>query len=182
MKSIKLLIAALAGACSLPLAAQPVPATVSAANPEGMMQVLLFAGYSAELDTDNYGDPLIDTEFAGWPGSIVFFGCDEDTRTGCDSVQLRAGFDRAEPMPLDLLNDALANGRYFAVHLDEEGDPWVHWDIVTGSGEGIPASVFMRSVNSFGLQIETVADIVFAEEREKKADVDSGEDRTAETT
>lgn len=182
MKLIKFGIAALAGVCAFPLGAQEVPATVSAANPEGMIQVLRFAGYSAALDSDTYGDPLIDTEFAGWSGSIVFFGCDEDTRMGCDSVQLRAGFDRAEPMPLELLNDALANGRYVAVHLDEEGDPWVRWDIVTGNGEGIPASVFMKSVNSFAMQIGTVADVVFAEERERKADLDSGDDRSGEVS
>lgn len=182
MKSIKLAVAALAGAFSLPLAAQEVPATVSAANPEGMMQVLRFAGYPAELETDNYGDPLINTEFAGWSGSIIFFGCDEDTRMECDSVQLRAGFDRAEPMSLDLLNDTLANGRYIAAHVDDEGDPWMRWDIVTGSDEGIPASVFMKSVNSFATQIGTVADVVFAEELEKEADLDPGEDQSAEAT
>ena len=182
MRSIKLAIAVLGVVWSFPLAAQEVPATVSAAIPEGMVQVLRFAGYPAELDTDNYGDPLIETEFAGWSGSIIFFGCDEDTRTECDSVQLRAGFDRAEPMPFDLLHDAVANGRYVAVHLDDEGDPWAHWDIVTGSGDGIPASVFMKSVNSFAMRIGTVADIVFAEELEKEDDAASGEGGSAATT
>ena len=59
----------------------------------------------------------------GWGGAIVFYGCNENTHQGCDSVQLRVGFDRAEPMPLELLHSELGNDRFYAVHLDDEGDP-----------------------------------------------------------
>lgn len=169
-----------AGVPAFPAASQAPSARVSAADPEGMAEVLRFAGYPAKLVTDDYGDPQIDTEFSGWDGAIMFYGCDEDTHTGCDSIELRVGFDRAEPMTLELLNE-VATSRYIAAFLDDEGDPWINWDIVTGNGEGIPAAVFMQSVNEFASGVETAADVVFAEESEKGIDFDAPEERPAQT-
>lgn len=165
---------------ALPAAAQTLPRTVSAADPEGMASVLRYAGYPAKVITDNYGDPQIDTQFSGWDGAIMFYGCDEDSHTGCDSIELRVGFDRAEPMTLALLNE-VSTARYVAVFLDDEGDPWINWDIITGNGEGIPASVFMQSVNEFSSGVENAADLVFAEESEKGVDVDAPDKRPAQT-
>jgi len=163
-----------------PAAAQAPPSSVSAADPEGMARVLRYAGYPAELITDDYGDPEIETEFAGWGGSIMFYGCDEDTHQGCDSIELRVGFDREEPMTLDLLNE-VSSSRYIAAFLDKDGDPWINWDIITGNGEGIPAPVFLQSVNEFAGGVEYAADLVFAEESEKSVDLDDPSQRPDET-
>jgi len=174
-------LALAAGAIALPAAAaESPPASVSAADPEGMARVLRFAGYPAKVVTDDYGDPEIETEFSGWGGSIMFYGCDEDTHLGCDSIELRVGFDREEPMTLDLLNE-VASSRYIAAFLDDDGDPWVNWDIITGNGEGIPAPVFMQSVNEFAGGVEYAADLVFAEETEKGVDLDDPAQRPDET-
>jgi hypothetical protein len=176
----KLAIALAAGTFALPAAAQQPPMTVSAADPEGMANVLRFAGYPAEVVTDDYGDPQIDTEFSGWEGVIMFYGCDEETHDGCDSIELRVGFDRKEPMTLELLNEVVAS-RFIAAFLDDEGDPWINWDIITGNDEGIPAPVFMQAVNEFSSGVEYAADLVFAEESEKGIDFDAPEERPAET-
>lgn len=176
----KLAVALGAAACAIPAAAQQPPMTVSAADPEGMASVLRYAGYPAKLVTDDYGDPQIDTKFSGWEGAIMFYGCDEETHDGCDSIELRVGFDREEPMTLDLLN-GVASSRFIAAFLDDEGDPWVNWDIITGDGEGIPAPVFLQAVNEFASGVEYAADLVFAEELEKGVDFDAPEQRSAET-
>lgn len=165
---------------AFPAAAQVPPASVSAADPEGMATVLRYAGYPAKLTTDDYGDPQIDTEFSGWEGAIMFYGCDEDTHTGCDSVEFRVGFDRQEPTPLALFNE-VAKSRYISAFLDDDGDPWINWDIITGNGEGIPAPVFMQSVNEFASGVEYAADMVFAEESEKGIDFDAPEAREPTT-
>jgi len=169
-------------ACAIahPALAQSPPSSVSAADPEGMARVLRFAGYPAKLVTDDYGDPEIETEFSGWGGSIMFYGCDEDTHQGCDSIELRVGFDREEPMTLELLNE-VSSSRYIAAFLDQDGDPWINWDIITGDGEGIPAPVFMQSVNEFASGVEYAADLVFAEETEKGVDFDDPALRPDET-
>jgi hypothetical protein len=174
-------LAALAAAVSAPASAQDIPMTVSAADPDTVMRALRFAGYEVELKTDTYGDPQIDTEFSGWGGSILFYGCHEETHLNCDSVQLRVGFDRAQPMTLELMHKELANDRFYSVHLDDEGDPWFNWDIVTGSGEGIPTPVFLQSVNQFAGQVGAAASVVFAEEWDKDANFSAPEQREPET-
>lgn len=165
----KLLGALAAATIAAPLTAQQPPAMVSAANPEGIVELLRFAGYGAELGTDDFGDPQIDTEFGGLFGVVMFYGCDEETHRRCASVQLRVGLDRAEPMTVEFLHDEFGNDRFYAVHLDEEGDPWFNWDIVTGTGEGIPAPVFLLALNEFSTQVEAASDVVFAEERAMEA-------------
>lgn len=141
--------------------------TVAASDPAGLVAALEQAGDVAKLTTDSYGDPGIDTEFAGWKGSIVFYGCDETTHKNCDSVQFSVGFDRAKPLPLEIADELMKQERFISIHLDDEGDPYVDWDIFTGSG--IPTSVFMRSFRLFSDEVQVVSQRVFAEEQAKKA-------------
>ena len=143
-------------------AAQGAPEMVSAGDPDGIAAVMNYAGYEAELVTDPYGDPKIDTRFGGWGGSIWFYGCNE-SHEECDSLQFVVGFDREEPLPLEMLNQLVAEHRLAAIYLDEEGDPWLKWDIITEGG--IPAGVFNSSLRQFSEQASAIADLVFAEER-----------------
>lgn len=177
----KAYLALLAVALPLPLAAQQPPLTVSAANPEGVLQALRFAGYDAELVTDDVGDPMIETDFSNLSGSVMFYGCNEETHERCSSLQLRVGLDRAEPMSPELLNREFGDDRFYAVHLDDEGDPWFNWDIMTGTGDGIPTSVFLLAVKEFSTQVGAASTVVFAEELEKEIDFSAPEQREAET-
>lgn len=160
-KSEALLAAgALILATSTPTFAQS--ATASAGDPDGLVKLLQVAGYKPELARDDYGDPQIELEISGYNATLFFYGCDETAHTGCTSLQLRAGFDRKTSWTD---KDALALAkkyRFASVWLDDDGDPWVQWDIVTGSG--IPAKVFMDSVELFGDTVTDVADAVFADE------------------
>lgn len=143
-------------------AAQGVPEMVSAGDPDGVAAVMNYAGHEAELVTDPYGDPKIDTRFGGWGGSIWFYGCDEN-HEGCDSLQFVVGFNREQPLPLEMLSELVAEHRLAAIYVDDEGDPWLKWDIITESG--IPAGVFNSSLRQFSEQAAAIAEIVFAEER-----------------
>ena len=144
-----------------PLAAQG-EAMVSAKDPQGILRALEAAGYEAALETDGQGDPMITTELSGWPSRIYFYGCDETTHAGCDSVQFSAGFDRKQPWSA---TDALALStryRFASVWLDDEGDPYIMWDVITG--DGIPAKVFLSSVLYFTDAIDNVSSVVFADQ------------------
>ena len=151
--------------------AQGAPQTVSAADPEGIVSVMNYAGYEAELVTDPYGDPKIDTRFGGWGGSIWFYGCN-DSNAECDALQFVVGFDREAPLPLEMMNELVAEHRMAAIYLDEDGDPWIKWDVVTEGG--IPASVFKSSLRQFSEQAAAIADEVFAEERAAEEAAESG--------
>lgn len=153
----------LAGAVmfAAPASAQP-GGMVSAADPEGIMRVLKQAGYAAELGSDSYGDPEIELEIADYATTILFYGCDANTHANCDSIQLRSGFDRGSPLAAA---DALAISkqyRFASVWLDDAGDPWVQWDIMTGTG--IPAQVLLAGLESFGDTLQDTAEIVFSED------------------
>src|SRR5687768_16582801 len=163
----KAVLVAAAAMMPLPTLAQQVPLTISAAHPQGIVEVMRFAGYEAELTTDDVGDPMIDSEFASLIGVVMFYGCHEETHQGCDSIQLRVGLDREEPMTAEWMNIEFANDRYYGVTLDDEGDPWFNWDIITGNGDGIPTQVFLLALNKYSAQVGAASAVVFAEEREK---------------
>ena len=120
------------------------------------------AGYEAQLTTDGVGDPMIASTLAGMPLRIYFYGCDAETNDGCDSLQLSTGFDREQPWTRGEALEISERFRFASVRLDDEGDPFISWDIITG--DGIPASVFLQSITQFERTIELTAAVVFAEE------------------
>ena len=147
----------------MPLAAQGKGETLSAKEPAGIVIALLNAGYDATLETDDFDDPIIRFEGEGYKYDMLFYGCDETTHEGCNSVQLRVGFDRAKPWNAEEAMKLMREYRYTSVYLDDEGDPYIVWDIVTG--DGIPAAVFLDSIERFESNAEQSADMIFAEER-----------------
>jgi hypothetical protein len=77
-------------------------------------------------------------------------------------------------MPLEMLNDISSSQRFVSIYLDEEGDPWLKWDIVTE--EGIPAGVLNSSLQQYSQQVAAIADLVFEAERaEEEAAAVEGE-------
>ncbi|WP_114520156.1 YbjN domain-containing protein [Altererythrobacter sp. ZODW24] len=165
MKNIALLML---GAVALvsPLQAKAPSEQVSAADPKGIVTAMEFAGYKAVLDTDDDGDPLIKTDFGTGPGFVYFYGCDEETHDKCDAVQFVAGLDREEPMPAHMISRLVNKYRFVAIALDDEGDPWVTWDILTG--EGMSTKTFVSALRLYADSLDSVADVVFAEERDKR--------------
>lgn len=149
-------------AVAAPLAAQGKAETLSAQKPAGIVIALLNAGYDATLETDDFDDPLIKFEGQGYKYDMLFYGCDESTHDKCDSVQLRVGFDRAKPWTPAEAMKISREYRYTSIVLDDEGDPYLLWDIVTGAG--IPAAVFLDSVARFEENAELAAEKIFAEE------------------
>ncbi|ANY20878.1 hypothetical protein A6F68_02379 [Tsuneonella dongtanensis] len=151
------------GLALAPAATFAADETVAASNPDGIVRVLRESGFSAELDKDSYGDPLIKTSFAGYPGSIYFYGCAAETHEGCESLQFRAGLDRKTPLTPELTNAIVKKYRFTALWLDDDGDPWVNFDLFTGSG--IARENFMRTLKAFEQNFGSIANDVFAEER-----------------
>ena len=161
MKFSKAISGAVALAVAIPAAASAQD--VTAADPQGMTELLDMAGYEAELGKDNAGDPMITAEFGGRSARVFFYGCDEETKADCDAVQLSVGFDREDAWTAQEAIQLPKDFRFAAVSLDDEGDPYVTWDIVTG--EGIPAKVFLRSIVLYSDMISEADRIIFAAER-----------------
>jgi hypothetical protein len=152
-------------------------ASISAKEPRSIMGALALAGYEAKQSTDSDGDPLIELELAGMPTQILFYGCDTGTGSNCDSIRLSTGFDRKSPWNAAEALQVSTKYRFASVSLDDEGDPYIAWDIMTG--DGIPTPVFLKSLRYFENTVSDTSDLVFAEENaetEKATDAESSEE------
>lgn len=150
------LCAALAAA--LPLSAQA--ATVSAGKPESVVKALVAGGHKAELLKDDFGDPQIIAEIAGWKAIVLFYDCG-DGHDRCRSLQFRSSFDA----PLGMMPDAalafMHSNRFASVVLDQSKDPRLQWDLVTG--DGLDREVFDEAVAGFGSALAAMGKVVFPE-------------------
>lgn len=159
---MKRLLAASALILAAPLGAQTGETMVTAKNPQGLVDAMEAAGYDAELTQDGAGDPMILTRLSGWSTRIYFYGCDETSHDGCDAVQFSAGFDREKPWTAEEAIKLARQYRFSSAYLDDEGDPYIEWDVITG--DGIPTPVFLASVLSFSDAIDMARGEVFADE------------------
>lgn len=161
----KHLLAALGGALLLtgaPVSAAKPADTISAADPAGIVVALKNAGFDPELKKDLVGDPLIISRGRGAVLSVFFFGCDETTHDKCQAIRLQVGYDRAKPWNAADAMQLSARYPFLAVRLDEDGDPFVHWDLHLS--EPIPLAAFIANVREFERAVTFAADFVYAEE------------------
>jgi len=137
------------------------PEMISARDPQAMVALLDTTGFEPKLDKDSGGDPMISLNVGGYKSTIYFYGCD-DKHVDCDSLQVQASFDRKQPWDPKAALQVAKKWRYASVWLDDEGDPVISFDIVTG--DGIPAKVFLKALNGFGDSLDEVADMVFPDD------------------
>ena len=139
---------AIAMATALGVAAPAMAATVSARNPETLVEALQAAGYEVVAGTDDTGDPVLDLVMEGYKARLLFLDCDEAAHDKCGSIQFFSSFD-AEGAGLSA-GDAILFARryrYASVTVNANGDPTLRWDIETG--EGIPREVFLAATERF---------------------------------
>jgi len=146
-----------------PAMAQTPPSMVGAHDPASIVAALKMGGYKAELDTDGSGDPMISTEFAQMPSYIHFYGCNAE-HVECTSLMFATGFDRETEWDAASAIEVSKNLRFAAIWLDDEGDPFISWDVVTGR-EGVPVGTFSTAVRMYVDTVDSVADIAFAQQR-----------------
>jgi hypothetical protein len=93
------------------------------------------AGYKADLSKDDGGDPLIDSAADGHNFKIYFYDCDAAKR--CKALQFSAGFDLKQGLTLAKANEWNRKNRYLKVYLDDDGDPYVQYDVNVNAGRTI---------------------------------------------
>ncbi|WP_118132570.1 YbjN domain-containing protein [Oceanicella sp. SM1341] len=106
--------------------------TVSAADPQSLVDAILAEGYRAELSTDSEGDPHIKSGAAGVNYDIDFYGCTEGE--SCDTICFTAGFDLENGSTPDVVNDWNSNEFIGPAYLDSELDPYLDYCVVGVNG------------------------------------------------
>ena len=148
------------GAMALGLATPAMAATVSAKNPESLVDALKSAGYEVVAGVDDTGDPVLDLVMQGFKARLLFLDCDEASHDKCGSVQFFSAFDaEGAGMSLEDANLFARRYRYGAVSVTANGDPRLRWDIETG--EGIPGEVFLASAARFTTTVQAMAAMLF---------------------
>ena len=135
----------------------PAAAAVSAANPAGVVAALERAGYAPRLDRDSDGDPMVRFLVGAKSVQLLFFGC--TANRDCDSLQLTTGYDMPEGITPEQAIEWMRDNRWGKVHLDDERDPFVQYDIVTGR-RGLPEDVFATIIATYRSTIERFAAFV----------------------
>jgi hypothetical protein len=118
-KSLLVLLFALGVMISSLPAAQAASPTVTAQDPEEILNIAKGFG-SATLATDRDGDPKISGRINGTSYSVYFFGCKNGDN--CKDIQFVSGWSGFD-ITLEQINDWNSNRRYGKSYLDDENDP-----------------------------------------------------------
>jgi hypothetical protein len=147
-----MLAATLALLLAGPAVAQELPdnTLLRASNPEMIARYLNQMGYRAKLTKDKQGDPKIETGLGGYTVHVYFYGCTDNA--ACTSLQLQTGISTKKKLSLDQVNEFNKQFRFVQLHLDEEQDPWLYYDLPTGKA-GISADAFALAVEIYEDQI-----------------------------
>ena len=147
-------------AMAMGFAAPAMAATVSANQPETLVEALKSAGYEVSAGTDDTGDPVLDLVMQGYKARLLFLDCNTASHDKCGSVQLFSAFDaEGAGMSLEDANLFARRYRYGAVSVTADGDPRLRWDIETG--DGIPGEVFLASAARFTTTVQAMAAMLF---------------------
>lgn len=111
-------------------------------NVDAVAKAMADAGFETERTTTSDGTPKLDGRIDGWMYSVYFYGCQNDS---CDAIQFAAGFDEDQPMQYDIINEWNMGNRFGRAYLDDEGDPWVEYDI-NMEGDGVSLTNFNESL------------------------------------
>jgi hypothetical protein len=82
---------------------------------------------SAEIGTDNRGDPKIDGRMHGVKYQIYFYGCKNGEQ--CSSVQFRAGFTQDNKQTIERMNEWNVAKRFGKAAIDKQGDATIEFNV-----------------------------------------------------
>lgn len=104
--------------------AAPIPR--GGVTAEEVAQALRDKGYRADVTRDSTGDPKVESAADGSKFDIWFYGC-KDGR--CAALQFAAAFDLKDGMTLADINTWNRKNRFGKGHLDDDMDPYLHYDV-----------------------------------------------------
>jgi len=123
-------LAFLVASCSLVPQGLQGPSLIDGSDPQAIIDIARGYG-SAELTTDNEGDPKITGRMEGISYRIYFYGCSNGRN--CDSIQFTTGWV-SDNVSLYDINEWNRVKRFGRVYLDHEDDPMVEMNVNLDKG------------------------------------------------
>lgn len=105
---------------------------ICANTPSTVLDALKWAGYEAEMGSDDFGDPQITITGGIYNYDIVFYGCEEHVQ--CDSVQFFVGFEDDGNNTLELANDWNREKRLAKMAVSKTNQLSIRYDLSTRGG------------------------------------------------
>lgn len=119
--------------CALSLAATPVLAAdlLDGSRPQDLLPAVQQFG-SAELGTDDDGDPRINAQAEDNRYTLFFYDCNDGKQ--CRSVQFSASWHQPQAPSAETLNRWNRDKRFGQAYLDAGRDPALAWDVNLAHG------------------------------------------------
>ena len=155
---MKKIIAAAVALSALAMAAAPAAAlTYPAAgvNAQEVAAVIKAKGLTAEVTTDEQGDPMIKGRSNDLNWRVYFYECKEGR---CASLQFSAGFDLDDGLTLAKCNEWNYTKRYGRCALDGELDPYVRYDVDVA--KGFSSDSLAYAVETWTLVVPTFSEFI----------------------
>lgn len=124
--------AALLALLFVPSLASAQDGSITAADPDSVLEAIRAFGHKAKLQTDDSGFPLIAADRDGLKYWVYFYGCDGPE--GCLDIQFYSSFDVEQPLTPEWAN--AWNTQWVAGRADvsKGGDPALSYFVTTSGG------------------------------------------------
>ena len=122
---------------------------VGAEQPQALAEIATRFG-SASIETDSYGDPMVDGQIAGQRYRILFYGCTDGSR--CQTVSFVTWYRGSFSM--DAVNQWNAENRFGKVYIDSDGDLALEMDV--NLARGVSSGNFEETVDWWRATMEEV--------------------------
>lgn len=106
--------------------APPTARLIDATDPQAILEIAKGFG-SAEIETDNKGDPKIVGRIEGSKYVVLFYGC--TAAADCKSIQFVVSWRAKDKMALEKINKYNDDKRFGKAYLDKDGDPTLEFDV-----------------------------------------------------
>lgn len=137
LRSLALLALVSAGS---PAVAEPL---VRAQDPQSLVKAMQANGYTAQLTTDQTGDPMIRSGAGGTNFQVFFYNC--TNHRDCATVQFHSGYHLSASPSLESINEWNRSQRFGSAYLDKENDPVLNMDVDLDDG-GLSPLLFIDNL------------------------------------
>lgn len=135
---------------------------VRAEDPASITSVLFDEGIASKIDTDSYGDPMVQFRDGDRQYTIFFYNCTDGA--DCTNIQFYIGYETDGDVGMDVVNTMNAENRFTTAAIDDEDDVIFTMDVLTGdnglSGEdfGLLLDLFVETAAEFEERVGWVSD------------------------